>query len=75
MWDNRSLSHKGLADELKERRAVHRVTVRGHSPFNHRGQSFSLTHKTKEAKGGLFEGVMDMPELDAATKAARHMSA
>ena len=28
MWDNRSLSHKGLADELKERRAVHRVTVR-----------------------------------------------
>ena len=75
MWDNRSLSHKGLADELKERRAVHRVTVRGHSPFNHRGQSFSLTHKTKAAKGGLFEGVMDMPELDAATKAARHMSA
>ena len=49
--------------------------MRGHSPFNHRGQSFSLTHKTKAAKGGLFEGVMDLPELDAATKAARHMSA
>ena len=37
------------------------------------GQSFSLTHKTKAAQGGLFEGVMDLP--DAATKAARHMSA
>ena len=73
MWDNRSLSHKGLADELTERRAVHRVTVRGVSPQNHRGESFSLTHKTKAAQGGLFEGVLDMP--DPATAAARHMQA
>ena len=42
-------------------------------PQNHRGESFSLTHKTKAAQGGLFEGVLDMP--DPATAAARHMQA
>lgn len=59
MWDNRSLSHKGLADELCERRVVHRITLRGRSPVNHRGESFSLTHTSAPAQGGLFEAVFD----------------
>jgi taurine dioxygenase len=59
MWDNRSLSHKGLADDLGERRVVHRVTLRGASPVNHRGQNFSLTHKTQAAAGGLWGDVFD----------------
>ncbi|KAL1529626.1 hypothetical protein AB1Y20_000568 [Prymnesium parvum] len=32
MWDNRCLSHKGLADDVSERRVVHRVSIRGTSP-------------------------------------------
>lgn len=55
MWDNRSLSHKGVADECSERRVVQRVTVRGSSPMNHRGEQWSLTHKVKAAEAGLFE--------------------
>eukprot|EP00326_Haptolina_ericina_P025475 CAMPEP_0181183472 /NCGR_PEP_ID=MMETSP1096-20121128/8445_1 /TAXON_ID=156174 ORGANISM="Chrysochromulina ericina, Strain CCMP281" /NCGR_SAMPLE_ID=MMETSP1096 /ASSEMBLY_ACC=CAM_ASM_000453 /LENGTH=42 /DNA_ID= /DNA_START= /DNA_END= /DNA_ORIENTATION= len=37
MWDNRSLSHKGIADILDERRIVHRVSIRGHAPFGVEG--------------------------------------
>lgn len=33
MWDNRSLLHRGLADDVGERRVVHRVSVRGNAPF------------------------------------------
>jgi taurine dioxygenase len=44
MWDNRSLSHKGIADDVSERRVVHRVSVRGTAPINHRGETFSRTH-------------------------------
>lgn len=32
MWDNRSLSHKGVADDVSERRIVHRVSLRGTRP-------------------------------------------
>jgi len=32
MWDNRSLSHKGVADDVSERRIVHRVSLRGSRP-------------------------------------------
>lgn len=32
MWDNRSLSHKGIADDVSERRIVHRVSLRGSRP-------------------------------------------
>lgn len=33
MWDNRSLSHKGIADDVSEKRVVHRVSVRGEQPM------------------------------------------
>jgi len=33
MWDNRSLVHKGIADEVHERRVVQRVSVRGGKPL------------------------------------------
>jgi alpha-ketoglutarate-dependent taurine dioxygenase len=33
MWDNRMLLHKGIVDEVDELRVVHRVSVRGHTPF------------------------------------------
>jgi len=55
MWDNRSLSHKGLSDDVSELRIVQRVSIRGTSPMNHKGESFSLTHKIKAAAAGLFE--------------------
>ena len=55
MWDNRSLSHKGLADDVSERRVVQRVSIRGTSPANYRGVQFSLTHKKKAAAAGLFD--------------------
>eukprot|EP00316_Scyphosphaera_apsteinii_P024505 CAMPEP_0119309932 /NCGR_PEP_ID=MMETSP1333-20130426/17598_1 /TAXON_ID=418940 /ORGANISM="Scyphosphaera apsteinii, Strain RCC1455" /LENGTH=316 /DNA_ID=CAMNT_0007314017 /DNA_START=169 /DNA_END=1119 /DNA_ORIENTATION=+ len=54
MWDNRITSHKGLADDLSERRVVQRVSIRGGAPINHRGQSFSKTHKMEAASAGLF---------------------
>jgi taurine dioxygenase len=55
MWDNRSLSHKGVADEVCERRVVQRVSIRGTSPMNYNGTQFSLTHKIRAANAGLFE--------------------
>ena len=57
MWDNRSLSHKGIADETNERRVVHRVSVRGTSPKNHRGLQLSLSTKVPAAKAGLFDAI------------------
>mmetsp|Transcript_108361 Transcript_108361/g.258588 ORF Transcript_108361/g.258588 Transcript_108361/m.258588 type:complete len:410 (+) Transcript_108361:168-1397(+) len=54
MWDNRSLSHKGVADDCSEKRVVQRVTIRGSSPLNHRGQQLSLTNQIKAAGAGLF---------------------
>jgi taurine dioxygenase len=54
MWDNRSLSHKGLSDDVSERRIVQRVSIRGASPKNHAGLQFSLTHKVASAEAGLF---------------------
>ena len=55
MWDNRSLSHKGIADEVHERRVVQRVSIRGDAPRNHLGQQFSLSHKVEAAAAGLFD--------------------
>ena len=55
MWDNRSLSHKGIADEVHERRVVQRVSIRGTSPMNHKGIQYSLTHKVVAAQAGLFD--------------------
>ena len=55
MWDNRSLSHKGIADDCSERRVVQRVSIRGSSPMNHRGVQYSLTHQIRAANAGLFE--------------------
>jgi len=55
MWDNRSLSHKGLADDVSELRIVQRVSIRGAAPVNHRGQAFSLTHTRKAAAASLFD--------------------
>jgi hypothetical protein len=57
MWDNRSLSHKGIADEMSERRVVHRVSVRGSAPVNHRGQTFSSTQV--RASGAALWDFMD----------------
>ena len=57
MWDNRSLSHKGLADDVSEPRVVQRVSIRGTAPINHRGQSFSLTHKVKASAPSLFDWI------------------
>ena len=54
MWDNRSLSHKGLSDDVSERRVVQRVSIRGAAPKNHLGQQFSLTNQVKSAEAGLF---------------------
>ena len=54
MWDNRSLQHKGLADDCSERRIVQRVSIRGSSPMNHEGKQFSLTHRVAAAGAGLF---------------------
>jgi len=54
MWDNRSLSHKGVADDCSERRVVQRVSIRGSSPMNHNGVQFSLTHRIRSASAGLF---------------------
>lgn len=66
MWDNRSLGHKGIADEVSERRIVQRVSIRGSSPMNHRGEQFSLTHKVTAAEAGLFDWREDS-EAQAAT--------
>ena len=55
MWDNRSLSHKGLSDDVSQRRVVQRISIRGTSPMNHLGVQYSLTHKIRAAKAGLFE--------------------
>ena len=57
MWDNRTLVHKVLADDTSTCRKIHRCTVRGTAPVNHKGKSFSLTHTEPAAKGGLFEDV------------------
>jgi alpha-ketoglutarate-dependent taurine dioxygenase len=54
MWDNRSLSHKGIADDVSERRVVHRVSIRGTAPVNHRGETFSST-KVPAGKAALFD--------------------
>ena len=54
MWDNRSLSHKGLADDVSQRRVVHRVSIRGSAPVNHRGQAFSGT-RVRAANAALFD--------------------
>ena len=54
MWDNRSLSHKGVADDVRERRVVQRVTVRGSAPMDHRGQVCPRTKK-QAAEAGLFD--------------------
>ena len=54
MWDNRTTSHKGVADDCSEKRVVQRVTIRGGSPLNHRGQQLSLTNQIKAAGAGLF---------------------
>lgn len=32
IWDNRYLSHKGVADDVTERRVVQRVSIRGEAP-------------------------------------------
>lgn len=32
VWDNRRLSHKGVADDVSEKRVVHRVSIRGDQP-------------------------------------------
>jgi len=69
MWDNRSLSHKGMADELTQKRVVHRVSIRGSSPMNHRGVSYSLTHKSKAAQASLFEAVSTDLNVPAAAAA------
>jgi len=53
MWDNRSLSHKGVADDCSERRVVQRVSVRGDQPKNHRGVAMS-SRTTRAATAGLF---------------------
>jgi len=53
MWDNRLLSHKGLADDVSERRVMHRVSLRGSRPHNHRGQTFSQSH-VRASRAGLF---------------------
>ena len=67
MWDNRSLGHKGLADDVSELRIVQRVSIRGSSPMNHRGEQFSLTHKVAAAQAGLFDF---LPESSAPRQAA-----
>lgn len=54
MWDNRLLSHKGLADDVSERRVMHRVSLRGSRPVNHRGESFSQANKINASSAGLF---------------------
>jgi len=53
MWDNRSLSHKGVADDCSERRVVQRVSIRGGQPRNHRGVATS-GRTTRAARAGLF---------------------
>jgi len=55
MWDNRSTSHKGIADDCSERRVVQRVSIRGSSPMNHLGQQLSLNHQVRSAQAGLFD--------------------
>jgi len=54
MWDNRLLAHKGLADDVSQRRVMHRVSLRGSWPKNHRGVSFARDHKVTAAAAGLF---------------------
>jgi len=54
MWDNRLLSHKGIADDVAQRRVMHRVSLRGSRPYNHNKVSFSQDHKAKPAAAGLF---------------------
>ena len=56
MWDNRSLSHKGVADDCSEKRVVQRISIRGDQPKNHRGVAFS--GKTVQAvQAGLDVGL------------------
>jgi taurine dioxygenase len=54
MWDNRCLAHKGISDDVSERRVVQRVSIRGSAPINHCGESFSLTHVVKASEAALF---------------------
>ena len=42
MWDNRSLTHRGIADDVSEKRVVQRVSIRGTSPVGVDGRSFAL---------------------------------
>jgi len=53
MWDNRSLSHKGVADDCSERRVVQRVSIRGEQPKNHHGVATS-DRTSAPAAAGLF---------------------
>lgn len=55
MWDNRSLSHKGVADECSQRRVVQRVSIRGTSPMNCRGEQFSIKYKASPAPPNVFD--------------------
>ena len=41
MWDNRMLSHRGIADDCSEKRVVQRVSIRGHTPFDIEGKSYA----------------------------------
>jgi len=67
MWDNRSLSHKGLADDVSERRVVQRVSIRGSAPVNHRGQAFSM-HRVAPVAAGLFD--WEKPRREERTRPA-----
>lgn len=54
MWDNRSLSHKGVADDCSERRVVQRVSIRGGQPKNVHGVAMS-GRTMCAATAGLFD--------------------
>ena len=56
MWDNRSLSHKGVADDCSEKRVVQRISIRGDQPKNHRGVAFS-GKSVRAAQAGLDVGL------------------
>jgi len=69
MWDNRSLTHKGIADEVDEPRIVQRVSIRGTAPINHLGQSFSLTHSVQASRPSLFDWEPPAEEMRASASA------
>jgi taurine dioxygenase len=46
MWDNRSLTHKGIADDVSEKRVVQRVSIRGSSPVGVDGKSIASEKRT-----------------------------